>query len=309
MANFDYSNFDKIYETKIYPELAPLEEERKKLIIQCAVAIVIVLVLSCILVYLSQYVEKITKVASIPWALAIFYVIARVNNYKQTIKDKFYQKLFNSLGFQYSSGSSSESMITHICRESDIFNRYDFVESDDKITGEYKDLPFTALDTYIYYETTDSKGRKTQHTIFRGILLSTRINKPLKCDILIKEDKLFKAGSIKDKKVVRLEDPEFEKYFEVYATDQIESRYILTTAFMNRLLNYRKMKKRPVEVVLNNNITTDNVFFFVKTNKDNFEVPIFHSILDKQIFLNILKELTDALDVINELKLEQNIGL
>jgi Protein of unknown function (DUF3137) len=35
---------------------------------------------------------------------------------------------------------------------------------------------------------------------------------------------------------VTLEDPQFEDKFEVYSTDQIEARYLLTTSFMERLL-------------------------------------------------------------------------
>src|SRR5436189_219873 len=38
----------------------------------------------------------------------------------------------------------------------------------------------------------------------------------------------------------RLEDPVFEKAFEVYGTDQIESRFILTPDFMERLLGLER---------------------------------------------------------------------
>ncbi len=37
-------------------------------------------------------------------------------------------------------------------------------------------------------------------------------------------------------KSVKLEDPIFEKKFEVYSSDQVEARYLLTTSFMERIL-------------------------------------------------------------------------
>jgi hypothetical protein len=38
---------------------------------------------------------------------------------------------------------------------------------------------------------------------------------------------------------VELEDPEFAEHFDVYATDQVEARYILSPAMMQRLLAFR----------------------------------------------------------------------
>lgn len=39
---------------------------------------------------------------------------------------------------------------------------------------------------------------------------------------------------------VKLEDPVFEREWEVYATDQIEARYILTPALMERMLEIKR---------------------------------------------------------------------
>ena len=38
--------------------------------------------------------------------------------------------------------------------------------------------------------------------------------------------------------VVKLEDPEFEKEFVVYAHDQVEARYVLSPSLMRRLLEF-----------------------------------------------------------------------
>jgi hypothetical protein len=42
--------------------------------------------------------------------------------------------------------------------------------------------------------------------------------------------------------LVHVEDPEFERLFKVYADDQVEARYVLSTALMDRLVRFRKRR-------------------------------------------------------------------
>ena len=46
--------------------------------------------------------------------------------------------------------------------------------------------------------------------------------------------------------LIKLEDPEFERRFRVYGDSQIESRYILSTNLMSRLVEFNKKAKRKV---------------------------------------------------------------
>ena len=66
------------------------------------------------------------------------------------------------------------------------------------------------------------------------------MNKPFAGKTVVKKDagKIgnWLNGTFKGLQKVQLEDPTFEKQFEVYASDQVEARYLLTTSFMERLL-------------------------------------------------------------------------
>jgi hypothetical protein len=42
--------------------------------------------------------------------------------------------------------------------------------------------------------------------------------------------------------LVKLEDPEFERLFKVYADDQVEARYVLSTSLMHRLVTFRRRR-------------------------------------------------------------------
>ena len=59
---------------------------------------------------------------------------------------------------------------------------------------------------------------------------------------------------------VILENLDFEKLFDVYSDDQVESRMIITTAFMDRLVNLANKTKRKYNFLFRDNV------FYVKWN-------------------------------------------
>ncbi|MEQ8403586.1 MAG: DUF3137 domain-containing protein [Oceanicaulis sp.] len=93
-----------------------------------------------------------------------------------------------------------------------------------------------------------SKNRTYYVTVFRGVLIRIAFPRTVEGATLITRDKgLFnafegfanktfgKAGRKLER--VGLVDPTFEKLFEVYGTDQVMARYLLTPTFMERLLD------------------------------------------------------------------------
>ena len=121
------------------------------------------------------------------------------------------------------------------------------IDIDDIILGKYNNNNIAIYDTHIF----QSDIKKLPLTNFRGLFIATKINKNIKCETIIKTDKFFNEKSISAKNKVALEDIEFEKVFEVYSDNQIEARYFLTTAFMERLLGYRNKKGYNVEIYYN----------------------------------------------------------
>lgn len=77
---------------------------------------------------------------------------------------------------------------------------------------------------------------------------------------------------------VMLEDVEFDKHWNVESTDQIEARYVLTPAFMERMLEVkRRFNGKEIEFSFWDN----KVLIAVHTNKDMFETTsLFKSALD-----------------------------
>jgi hypothetical protein len=105
-----------------------------------------------------------------------------------------------------------------------------------------------------------------------------------------------------EKKEVKLEDVVFSKKWKVYATDQIEARYLLTTAFMERILEVkRRFKGKDIEFSFFDN----KLFIAVHTSKDLFETTsLFKSALSYHRMQNVVYQFYSVFSIIDLLKIK-----
>jgi hypothetical protein len=128
-----------------------------------------------------------------------------------------------------------------------IVPNWDRAKYEDRLTGARGDAPFEFFEAHLEERrtTTDSKGRTrtTWVTVFKGQCLVVKFHKEFNGVTKVYRDMgafnwLTKFG-VKEPRV-RLEDPVFEKAFEVYGSDQIEARFLLTPDFMERLIGLER---------------------------------------------------------------------
>jgi hypothetical protein len=88
-----------------------------------------------------------------------------------------------------------------------------------------------------------SGKNRTLVTVFRGVIVGYPFMRDFQGTTLVQRDKGMFNGLVGfGKKVwgqglepVRMVDPDFERHFEVYSTDQVEARYLVHPAFCERL--------------------------------------------------------------------------
>ena len=120
----------------------------------------------------------------------------------------------------------------------------------------------------------------------------------------------FLYGIFKSKyKKVYLEDVVFAKNWKVKATDQVEARYVLTPALMERMLKIKKMfYGNSIHFAFFNN----KVLIAVGTNKDMFETTsLFASAFEYRRVREVIVQFYNIFAVIDEMKqkeLDANIG-
>lgn len=115
---------------------------------------------------------------------------------------------------------------------------------EDHFAGETHGAHFELYEAHLKQKRR-TKNRTYYVTVFQGVLIRIAFPRTIEGVTLVTRDQgIFNAleGWVKKtfsgRKLERvgLVDPTFEKYFEVYATDQVMSRYLLTPSFMERLL-------------------------------------------------------------------------
>lgn len=137
-------------------------------------------------------------------------------------------------------------------RSLDLVPGWDREKYEDRLSGTRNDTPFDFFEAHLEEKrtTTDGKGRTrtTWVTVFKGQCLVANFHKQFNGVTKVYRDagafNVFKKlGQMGKGQRVKLEDPVFEKAFEVYSTDQIEARFILTPDFMERLIGLERTFK------------------------------------------------------------------
>jgi hypothetical protein len=169
-----------------------------------------------------------------------------LNQLGRETKEMLVEPVVREFGMTYELAPAAPADIMRI-RDLGLVPSWDRASFEDMLTGQRQNAPFEFFEAHLEDErrSTDSRGntRTEWVTVFRGQCLVARFPKPFNGVTKVERDHgamnfFAKLGQGMPK--VKLEDPVFEKAFEVYGTDQIEARFILTPDFMERLLALEK---------------------------------------------------------------------
>lgn len=108
-----------------------------------------------------------------------------------------------------------------------------YKSDDDIVVGTYKDCHLLINECNMGHRTDNST-----YTDFKGLIIKIQMKKDFKGKTILGQSNKIKQ--LDGFEAVNLEDVDFMKSRKVYSTDQVEARYLLTTAFMERLLSVSK---------------------------------------------------------------------
>ena len=108
-------------------------------------------------------------------------------------------------------------------------------------------------------------------------------------------------------KRLRVEDVDFEKDYIVKSEDQVEGRYLVTTAFIDRFKKLQKIyNTKNIKCAFWGNTIT----FAIETNEDMFELGSLYSPLtDSRVIEKFFDEVTSIFDLIDLFKLNEDTKL
>lgn len=209
---------------------------------------------------------------------------------------------FEKLGLTYS--EESQGFDLRAFASQGVLPNYDRSSLEDHIIGEHQGVPLEIIEAELKEKrTTRTKNgtRTTYVTVFDGLLIRCGFKKSFTGYTLVKRDggfltKLFSGRGKYER--VRLEDPEFEEAFEVFSDDQVEARYLLQPAFMQRLLDLDRHLGSGSLVLA---FSGQQVWIALKRKGDSFRFGSLFKGYSRQGAADFLKGLADIFLLIEQL--------
>lgn len=301
-------DFNKFLEEVIFPELTPLEKLRNKKVTVFWVSLTFIVIFALLVIITFQSVF-------VAFFMVIFVLIISVmllNGLSRKYSLEFSSKAIGSIvkfidkNLEYDrKGHISESDY----KESKLFlTWYDGFTGSDLVYGKIDktSIKFSYLYTYYEDEDEDSEGHRTTHThtIFSGLFFIADFNKKFNGEVYVFSHQSGFFSPRKGTKKIPMEDPDFNKIFDVYGSDPIVSMYVISTSLVKRLLEFVEKTKTKNEIALS---FINSVLYIAVSNYKPFEIPFFKTIFDKKIYYSYLEQLKFATSIVNELNLNTRI--
>lgn len=178
--------------------------------------------------------------------------LASFANYRARFKQEVVAEVF-TIVCPTARYSPAHGIPAAIFDEPHLFARRGRFSSDDLVTGTIGTTPFEASDVYRHYSTGGKNSRTV--VVFRGLFFHLDFNKRLTGRTLV-EPSDAAASVLGDRdglRPVTLENANFAQAFRVHSSDEVEARYILTPAMMERILALKARTTRPLYLAFANN--------------------------------------------------------
>lgn len=161
---------------------------------------------------------------------------------KERMKTDILSHMADARGWRFDADGPAENAVS-VYRNLNLLGAHNELDVEDLFEGELKGVRFELFEALAKMRTKNRKSDSVR-TVFSGLLARFNFPKDFNGSTVVLTDSGFfnwAAGFSQKGERVTLEDPVFEKQFQVYSSDQVEARYLLTPSFMQRLLDIRSV--------------------------------------------------------------------
>ncbi|WP_291529151.1 DUF3137 domain-containing protein [Bacteroides sp. UBA939] len=303
----DNVDFDALVQ-KLTPTLQVLEDKRKELLkkgrsqgllwsaIFLVVGIIALLLLKAELLY-AIVVVVISVVIFIGCISSKSEILSSF--YKEKVVDEIIRSFCPGATFSPHSGVDES-----VFRNCGLFISPDRYHAEDLITGCLDKTSFVCSEVHAEERRTRSTKNGVQHywvDIFKGFLFIADFHKEFRGKTTVVRDSLFKFNMGGSR--VKLENPEFEKVFDVFSTDQIEARYLITPAMMDRMLKLDNTFDKGITLSFRNS----TILVAIPDSKNRFEVSVWSPLNNLNTLKSDFAVLQSLLAIVDELNLNTRI--
>ena len=251
----------------------------------------------------------------VPGAVILFRISDDIKVYKYRFKQEVIGAALSSnhqnLTFDHENGISESEFVN-----AQLFaTQTDRYHTEDLIAGKDEKTTFYFAEVHAEYKTEiqTKSGRQVQwHDILKGIVFSADFNKNFN-GITVVRPKDFGSSigawfseniySFGDKDIVQLESDYFIKNFVTQSTDQVEARYILTPAMMEKISDLNERSAYCISLSFINS----SVYIAFPLDHNYFEPPVFKTLLKPDLLDEDMNILAFMFLIIKELNLNTRI--
>lgn len=302
----------------VYPQLEILDRKRKDLrfINQALIVTGFFAVFFLLFLGLDKYFEsgEIPKIYLFSCFFCISicggFVRSNLNRFKSEFKSQVVSKLIEGIDPTFVYHPESH-ILEEEFEESQLHGKFNKYDGEDYVEGKFVKTDFRFSEVHAEYESSNSDNGKSRRTIFKGFFMVADFHKDFQGHTIVRSDRsgegwlgrLTKAKRLGRKSLVKMENLEFEEEFDVYSTDQVEARYILSTSMLESVLKLRKRHGYSVQMAF----LKSKVYIAIKWNKKFLEPPLKKSLLSEEMVWQYLEEIWSCLEIIEILNLNTRI--
>lgn len=160
------------------------------------------------------------------------------------IKQEMNQRIAAAMGCSFSHVATPAEEFT-LAKTFELLPAYDREAFEDQWQGTIAGMPFNLYEAHLEEWQGSGKNRRLE-TVFRGVIMTVGFARDFHGSTLIERDGhhmtlfgLRDAITIEGMKLerVKMVDPRFEDDFTIWSTDQVEARYLVHPAYVERLID------------------------------------------------------------------------
>lgn len=306
--------FRLFYNQAIHPELLSLERRRQRLMRLLSLSVLLLAAVFALQIFIAIFV--VTLVLFIPVAIWIAYLAFRVQVYFQEFKPRIVGLILdfidNDLNYKGLNYDAKGLIPKEKFLASKIFTTADDYIGEDLITGQVREMPFELSELRVREF---SPARNRLDRVFVGVFLVGDFQRSdLRGELLLLPDEYRKYLS-RSERAFHLTGgrrvrghllPEFEVWFDTYATSDLRVREVISEDLQRSILDFRSRYQelnRQKEICLS--IIGDKIYIALTQDKDLLEPSLFannvnfESVRELYQDVSMLLDLVKAVDVMN----------
>jgi hypothetical protein len=302
-----YHDLRQFYNQIIYPELLNMERRRRQLVwmmVLCGLATVGAATLAIVV---NEFVFTLLLV--LPVGFWVAHLVFRTQLFFQEFKPRIMGLLLdfidNDVNYSELSYKASGKIAKQRFLESKIFTRADDYSGEDLITGKVRETEFSLSEVRA---SEFSPVRSQLDRVFNGIfIIGDYHNLDMKGSLLVLPDEYMKYLARTERafhlyggrRVHGQALPEFETWFNTYATPDMRIKDVLSEDFQREILRFRQHYQeanRKREMYFS--IIGDNIYIAVQQDRDLLEPSIFRNNVDFGMIREFHDDVTTLLRLI-----------